>query len=77
MCLALPGKIVNIVGDDAEVDFGGVIRKTNLSMVEEAEVGDYVLIHAGFAIQKVDEEEALETLALWKEVLEHEATSFR
>ncbi|MDD3398112.1 MAG: HypC/HybG/HupF family hydrogenase formation chaperone [Candidatus Methanomethylophilaceae archaeon] len=76
MCLAVPGRIVSIEGDDADVDFGGVIRRTNLTMVE-AEVGDWVLIHAGFAIEKVDEEEAQRTLELWKEVLQHEETSFR
>ena len=69
MCLAMPAKILSIDGDEAEVDFGGAIRKTNLSMVD-AKVGEYVIIHAGFAIQKVDEEEARETLSLWNEFLE-------
>jgi hydrogenase expression/formation protein HypC len=69
MCLAMPAKILSIEGDQAEVDFGGVIRRTNVSMVE-AEVGDYVIIHAGFAIQKIDEEEAMETLKLWNEFLD-------
>lgn len=69
MCLAMPAKILSIDGDEAEVDFGGAIRKTNVSMVD-AEVGDYVIIHAGFAIQKVDEQEARETLQLWNEFLE-------
>ena len=76
MCLAVPGKIVSIEGDDADVDFGGVIRRTNLTMVEAA-VGDWVLIHAGFAIEKVDEEEARRTIDLWNEVLAHEETSFQ
>ena len=69
ICLAMPAKILSIKGDEAEVDFGGAIRKTNLSMVK-AEVGEYVIIHAGFAIQKVDEEEARETLQLWNEFLD-------
>jgi len=69
MCLAMPAKILSIDGDEAEVDFGGVIRKTNVSMVD-AKVGEYVIIHAGFAIQKVDEEEAKETLQLWNEFLD-------
>ncbi|MBN1109476.1 MAG: HypC/HybG/HupF family hydrogenase formation chaperone [Methanomassiliicoccales archaeon] len=69
MCLAMPAKILSIEGDQAEVDFGGAIRRTNVSMVE-AEVGDYVIIHAGFAIQKIDEEEAMETLRLWNEFLD-------
>jgi len=69
MCLAIPGKILSINGDEAEVDFGGAVKKTNISMVD-AKVGEYVIIHAGFAIQKVDEEEARETLQLWNEFLE-------
>jgi len=69
MCLAMPAKILAIDGDEAEVDFGGAIRKTNLSMVD-AKVGEYVIIHAGFAIQKVDEKEAMETIALWNEFLD-------
>ncbi|HOO03988.1 MAG TPA: HypC/HybG/HupF family hydrogenase formation chaperone [Methanomassiliicoccales archaeon] len=68
MCLAMPAKVLSIDGDEAEVDFGGAIRRTNVSMVD-AKVGEYVIIHAGFAIQKVDEEEALETLQLWSEFL--------
>lgn len=70
MCLAVPGRIVSIEGKDAQVDFGGIMRKTNISMVEAA-VGDYVIIHAGFAIQMVDEEEAKETIKLWEELLQH------
>jgi len=68
MCLAMPAKVLSVDGDEAEVDFGGAIRRTNVSMVD-AKVGEYVIIHAGFAIQKVDEEEALETLQLWSELL--------
>lgn len=69
MCLAMPAKILAINGDEAEVDFGGAVRRTNVSMVD-AKVGEYVIIHAGFAIQKVDEEEARETLRLWNEFLD-------
>ncbi len=65
----MPAKIISVVGTEAEVDFGGAIRKANLSMVD-AKVGEYVIIHAGFAIQKVDEDEARETLKLWSEFLE-------
>lgn len=71
MCLAVPGKIVKIEGDVGDVDFGGVIRKANMAMVE-AKVGDWAVIHAGFAIEIMDEEEAQETLKLWNEVLESE-----
>ena len=68
MCLAVPGKILSIEGKDADVDFGGITRKVNVSLVK-ADVGEYVIIHAGFAIQVVDREEAEETLKLWEEIL--------
>ena len=70
MCLAIPAKIVNIKGDSAQVDFGGgVLREVNVALVD-AKVGEYVLVHAGYAIQVLSEEEAQETLRLWSEVLE-------
>ena len=60
---------MRIDGNKAQVDFGeGVLREVNVTLVE-AKVGDYVLVHAGYAIQTVDEKEALETLALWNEIL--------
>jgi hydrogenase expression/formation protein HypC len=71
MCLAVPAKIVEISGDLAKVDFGsGVLREVNIMLLEEAKKGDYVLVHAGYAIQLLNEEEAEETLRLWKEFLE-------
>jgi len=72
MCLAVPGKIISINGKMAEVDYGGVTRETNVSMVD-VKVGDYVIIHAGFAIQTIDEEEAKETIKLWQELLAQQA----
>ena len=71
MCLAIPGKVVSIDGKIADVDYGGVMRKVNLSMVE-VEVGEWVIVHAGFAIQTMDEEAARETLKLWEEFLAQE-----
>ncbi len=72
MCLAIPGKIVNIKGDKASVDFGqGVLREVNVTLVDVQE-GDYVLVHAGYAIQTVDEKDAVETLSLWNEILKAE-----
>jgi hydrogenase expression/formation protein HypC len=71
MCLAIPGKVLSIQDRSGEVDFGGVIRKVNLSMVDTA-VGEWVVVHAGFAIQTMDEEEAQETLKLWEELLAQE-----
>lgn len=75
MCLAIPGKIVAIDGETGDVDFGGVIRQTNVSMVD-AGVGDWVVIHAGFAIEVLDEKEAEETIALWNDVLDHDDTFY-
>ncbi|HSV42211.1 MAG TPA: HypC/HybG/HupF family hydrogenase formation chaperone [Methanomassiliicoccales archaeon] len=68
MCLAVPGKIMSIDGNNALIDFGGVTREANVSMVE-VKAGDYVIIHAGFAIQVVDEDEAKETIQLWEEMI--------
>ena len=73
MCLAIPGKIVEIVDETnqiAKVDVGGVKRNINIGMLdkEEARVGDYVLIHVGFAMSKVDEQQAHETLRVLKEI---------
>ena len=70
MCLAIPAKVLQIDSDKAKVDFGsGVSREVNMMLVD-AKIGDYVLVHAGYAIQVMDEKEAQETLALWKEILE-------
>ena len=71
MCLAVPGKVTSIDGNQADVDFGGVVRKVNVSLVE-ATVGEWVVVHAGFAIEKMDEEEAKETLELWNDLLDQE-----
>jgi hydrogenase expression/formation protein HypC len=72
MCLAIPAKVKSIEEDKAEVDFGeGVLREVNITLVN-AKVGDYVLVHAGYAIQVLDEEEAQETLRLWNQILEAE-----
>jgi hydrogenase expression/formation protein HypC len=69
MCLAVPGKVISIEGDVARVDYGGITRKANISLVK-ASVGTYVLIHAGYAIEVLDEEEAKKTLEIWDELLE-------
>jgi hydrogenase expression/formation protein HypC len=63
MCLAVPGRILSIEGDDpllraGRVDFAGIVKRVNLSYVPEARIGDYVLVHVGFAITTVDEAEA-------------------
>ena len=66
MCLSVPGDIVSIDGDSADVNFGGIARRASLMLCPDVEVGDYVLVHVGFVIQKVDKEEALETLRLFE-----------
>lgn len=72
MCLAIPARVTTICGDKAQVDFGkGVLRDVNISLVE-VNVGDYVLVHAGYAIQALDQKEALETLRVWNELLDAE-----
>lgn len=70
MCLSIPGKIIKIDKDFAEVSVGGTIVKIGMQMVENVKEGDYVLVHAGFALQKIDEKEALETLQLFREMNE-------
>jgi len=69
MCLAVPGRIIETDGQHAKVDFGGVTRDVNVTMVE-AEPGEYVIVHAGFAIQKLHKTEAEASLALFKELLD-------
>jgi hydrogenase expression/formation protein HypC len=70
MCLAVPGKIVEISGDKAKVQYSeGVTNSANISLVD-VKIGDWVLVHAGFAIRTLSEADALETLALWDEMLE-------
>ena len=73
MCLAIPGKIVEIVDEEnriAKVEVGGVKRNVNIGMLSasDTKIGDYVLIHVGFAMSKVDEHEAEETLRMLKEL---------
>ncbi|MBS7607955.1 MAG: HypC/HybG/HupF family hydrogenase formation chaperone [Candidatus Bathyarchaeia archaeon] len=74
MCLAIPAKVVKIQDGKAQVDFGeGVLREVDISLVE-VKVGEYVLVHAGYAIQALSQEEAEETLRLWRELLEAESS---
>ena len=74
MCLAIPGKILSIIPKTDEtfrmgkVSFGGITKEVNLSMVKEATLDDYVLVHAGVAISKIDEEEAKITLDYLKQI---------
>jgi hydrogenase expression/formation protein HypC len=78
MCLAVPGRVISLATRDdtsmAEVDFGGVRKDVCLEYLPDASVGDYVIVHVGFAIQRLDEESALETLSNFEKlgVLEEE-----
>lgn len=68
MCLAIPTLIKSIDGQQAEVEIGGVQRRISLALTPEAKVGDYVIVHTGFAISVLNEEEAQESLALFAEL---------
>jgi hydrogenase expression/formation protein HypC len=70
VCLGIPARILSIEGELADVEIGGAVRKANIQLVPDAKIGEYVLLHAGFAIQKLDEADALETLKLLEELYE-------
>jgi hydrogenase expression/formation protein HypC len=75
MCLAIPGKIISVAGDDlltrlGKVDFGGVLKEVSLAYVPEANLGDYVIVHVGFALSVVDEAEAQKVFQYLKEMEE-------
>jgi len=70
MCLGIPGKVIEIEKNVAKVDVGGMLRDISLDLCPDVSVGEYVLIHTGFAIQKVDEKEAEETLDLLRQMAE-------
>jgi hydrogenase expression/formation protein HypC len=71
MCLAIPVKVVSIAGDEAETELAGVRRRTSIALTPEVKVGDYVLLHTGYAIGVIDEVEARETLELLEEIISH------
>jgi len=75
MCLAIPGKITSISGEDpllrtGKVDFGGILKEVNLAYVPEAVIGDYVIVHVGFALSRVDEAEAKQIFEYLREMQE-------
>ncbi|WXG42588.1 MAG: HypC/HybG/HupF family hydrogenase formation chaperone [Promethearchaeati archaeon SRVP18_Atabeyarchaeia-1] len=71
MCLAIPARVLEVKGDSAKVDFGnGTVRAVNVALLDNVRVGQYVIVHAGFAIQVMDEREAKKTLDLWEEMLQ-------
>lgn len=70
MCLAIPARVKEIKGSYAVVDYGGVTREASLDFVQDVEEGDYVVVHLGYAISKLSEREAEESLNTWRELLE-------
>ena len=68
MCLSIPAKVLSVDGLTAKASVGGAIVDTSLHLVENVKPGDYILIHTGFALQKLSEEEALETIRLIEEI---------
>ena len=75
MCLAIPGKIVSVSGEDpllrtGKVDFGGILKEASLAYVPEAQVGDYVIVHVGFAISRLDEADARQLFEYLREMQE-------
>ncbi len=75
MCLAVPGRLLSIAGDDplartGKVSFGGILKEVSLTCVPEAKIGDYVIVHAGLAISVLDEEEAARTLEYLQQIQE-------
>ena len=80
MCLAVPGKIIDIEGEDpllriGRVSFGGVLKQVNLAYVPEAQIGDYVLVHVGFAINRIDQEEARQVFEMLQQMGEMAETA--
>ncbi len=73
MCLAIPAKVIEVdESNQGKIDYLGTKVKVNFALLENVEVGDWVIVHAGYAISKLDEEEAQETLSLLREYLQHE-----
>jgi hydrogenase expression/formation protein HypC len=70
MCLAIPALVTSVEGMEADVEIGGVSRKASIMLTPDVAVGDYVLLHTGYAITRIDEEEALETLEMFREIAE-------
>jgi hydrogenase expression/formation protein HypC len=70
MCLAIPGKIIEIEQNTALVDFDGIKQNVVIALIQNPEIGKYVIVHAGYAIEQMDEKDALEAIKQWKEIAE-------
>jgi len=69
MCLAVPALVIEVNGDIASVEFGGIKRDVNITLIDSPKKGDFVLIHVGYAIHRISQEDAQETLIIWEEML--------
>jgi len=69
VCLAIPGKVVKIEGNVAIVDYGGIRREARIDFIRDLKVGDYVIVHTGFAIEKLDEKAAMKSIEAWEEIM--------
>jgi len=69
VCLAIPGKVVKIEGNVAIVDYGGIRREARIDFIKDLKVGDYVIVHTGFAIEKLDEKAAMKSIEAWEEIM--------
>jgi len=70
MCLAIPGKILEIDENTALIDFDGIKQNVIIALIQSPEIGKYVIVHAGYAIEQINEEEAMEAINQWKEIAE-------
>ncbi len=72
MCLAIPGKILKIDGNSALIDFDGLTQNVIIALIQNPEVGKFVIVHAGYAIEMVNERDAFEAIEQWKELAEEQ-----
>lgn len=75
MCVAVPGRVVEIHGDESVVEFGKLKKLVNTCLIEDLKIGDYVLVHVGCAVDKIDEDEAGKTMSLFNEILKMDNSS--
>lgn len=71
MCVAIPGKVIEILEDDAIVAFGNITKRVNIMLIEDLKIDDYLIIHGGCAINKLSKEEGEETIRIFKELIEN------
>ncbi len=76
MCLAIPGKILEINQNSALVDFDGIKQNVIIALIQNPKIGKYVVVHAGYAIEMMDEKDALEAIEQWKEIAEDQNLDF-